>query len=303
MRSDSSKKKKNTTSKRQKVTKNLMVMELLTNVAEFQKDVKKVRREFGIESEGFDWGNIEMFEWAVKKDFEHYQIDPREDIEEQYLPSEEVVRKSFPSNDFERKMLELGTKYRLPFNFFGFPYRGLPCFIIGNKIQESGSNYATDFRLEKCGDKDKLLWVNLIVYMPISTKDFNEIAEDLKSTQENTFSFLNESSVYSEKKPGVNFRRDLALLKKQKARAGVPKLVKKIKAESYLSYVDKDKGISAKKKRSEERKRKKDISYEYDKPTSSTIGKEEGLSAATTRKAKSRLNIIAREIFGYGIDL
>jgi hypothetical protein len=303
MKSDSSKKKKKVSLERQKVTKNLMVMELLTNVPEFQKDVKRVRQDFGINDEGFDWGNSEMVEWAIEKDFEYYQVDNRELIEDQYVVSDEVARDSFPSNDFERKMLELGTKYKLPFNFFGFPYRGIPCYIIGNQIQTPDSNYSTNFRVEKCNDKNKLLWVNLIVYVPVSVKDFNEIAKDLKLTQESTLSLLGEESVYSEKNPSINFKRDLALLKKQKARGGTPRLVKKIKTGSYLDFALKDKGLSPKRKRQEERKRKKDVSYEHDKPTSSTIGKEEGVSSASARKAKSRLNIIAKEIFGYGIDL
>ncbi len=286
--------------------KNFMVMKLLSYVPEFKKDVADIRKEMGIKEGGFEWDKSEMWKWADEKDLGYYQEARHEDKEEgtYYLgitsKSDNIVRKDFPSNFFEKKMSELGIKYKLPFNFYAFPCVGLPVFVLSGEISAPRSNYFTDFH--EAGDKT--MWISLVAYAPLSVKELKEASDELRDI---SMKILSEEfsgiDTLSKKRYHNKIFRDLSLFEEQVKREGKPKKVKKYEKWTYVDYLSKSKSTSVKILRQKERENKKDVSIEYSNLTSGQIGKKHGVTGVATRQAKKRLNSIAKELFGYDLEL
>jgi len=287
--------------------KNFMVLKLLSHVPEFKKDVSEIRRKMGINENGFEWNKSEMWEWATKKDIEYYQGVEQVGDDDEWWSSfvsitpveDKEVRKHFPSNTFEKKMFNLGTKYKLPFNFYAFPSMGLPRFILSGEIEAPRQNYYTSFH--EAGDET--IWTSLTAYAPLSAKELKEAMNELKDNNMDVLSTVMKGvDVLARKRYRNNMQRDLILLNEQSVRFGKPKLIKHIKQGSYLDFLSKDKTVSNKTTRRFERLNKKDVIVEYDKPTSKQIGRKLGVSGDATRQAKRRLNLFAKELFGYGLE-
>lgn len=286
---------------KKKVTqsKNLIIFSLLLRVPEFKKDVKNIRKQFQIKDEGFKWGGKELLEWANKENIWYYQIDEDEDSGDWPLVSASDTRRDFPSNKFEKSLYELGSKYRLPFNFYGFPYTGLARFILSNDTDEPPKNYDIDFRDFK---NDGFMWTSLVVYAPLSKKEAKEAMKNLENTQYDLLPiFIKGIDTIGKKRFGKNVERDLALFDEQNARNEKPKRIKKVKEGSYLEIVNKSK-LSDAQKRKAIKNNKHDITVGYSSPTSKEIGKKQKVSAAVARQSKSRSNTVAKELFGYSLE-
>lgn len=286
-------------------SKNLMVMEILTHVPEFKKDVCEIRKEFNIKEGGFelkkggfewndglDWSEIQH--WASEKDLWHYS-------ESEYNGSgeEEEIRKDFPSNKFEKRMLKIGIKYNLPFNFYAFPFRGVPYFIITGDIQAPNKNY--DFYIHM--DGEKFLWASLIMYASLSEVEEKEAMTQLKSIFFNLMpNYFKGVDTFSRKRYHSNIKRNLILLEEQIARSDKPKKIKSFVSGSYMDILNKSKTISIKKLKKIERLNKGSVIVKYDNLTSEQIGKKQGVSGQTTRQIKKQLNSLAKELFGYNLE-
>lgn len=273
-----------------------MIMKLLSYVPEFKRDVNETRKEFDIKEDGFEWGKNELYEWADKKDIWYYKGDESEPDEDRTSRSDEDVIKNFPANPFENKMLNLGTKYKLPFNFYAYPYRGLPRFILSGQIEVSHHNFAIEIHEAA----NKSIWLSLTAFVPLSAKELKEAISELKSSMEMLPEFFNGIDTISKKRYRNNIIRDLVLLEAQTNRSGKPKRIKKYKPGSYMDQLSKSKTISVKKW---EQLHKKDIFVEYDNQTSRQIGKKQGLKGDAVRQAKKRLNSLSKELFGYDLEL
>ena len=288
--------------------KNFMIFKLLSYVPEFKKDVEEIRKELGIRDGGFGWNVDEILKWASQNNIDNYEEEVRGDEELGLVPyysvissqkSDEIIRKTFPSNNFEKKMLDIGTKYRLPFNFFAFPCEGLPRFILSGEIEPPRSNYYID--LHEAGDKS--FWTSVTAYTPLSIKELGEATKELRDGYMSTISNVFEGiDAMAKTRYRNNIWRDLPLLEEQVSRLGKPKKVKRSESGSYLDHAINSKSISPKMKKKLERIYKKSVIVEYDKPTSKQIGKKRGLSGEATRQAKKRLNSIAKELFGYDLE-
>lgn len=283
-------------------SKNLMILELLTIVPEFQRDVEKVRKEFNINDSGFRWLSTEMFEWSSKKKIRYYQIeiDSNGEIDNsRHYRNQNSIRKDFPSNSFEKRLLELGLKYRLPFNFYAFPYTGISRFILSNEIKTPPSNYDISFSV----NENSFSWASLIIYAPPSKEELKEINNELK----NNFEMLKHFSkgydiVFGNTKNRKNLERDIILLNEQKERKGKPKKIEIYDSE-YLSSSLKSKDTSPKRKRKLKRDYKQYIKTEFSEPTSKEIGAKYDVSAEVTRKSKERINSSIKKLFGYDLEL
>ena len=282
------------------LNKNLSIFKLLLRVPEFKKDIEATRIKFDIKESGFKWGGRELYDWAVKNNIEYYQIDGSEDPADWPLISDASVRKDFPSNNFEERLYELGTKYRLPFNFYGFPYRAMARYILSNDITDPAENYDIGFRDFR---DDRLMWTSLIAYAPLSKKEAKQAMERLEDTQFRLLPiFIEGIDVIGKKRFGKNTERDLTLFDEQSMRSEKPKRIKKVKEGSYLEIVNKSK-LSDAQKRKAIKNNKHDITVGYSSPTSKEIGKKQKVSAAVARQSKSRSNSVAKELFGYSLGL
>lgn len=267
-----------------------MVMQLLSHVPEFKKDVSEARKEFEIERDGFRSFD-ELDNWANKNNFWDYEKD--------YSRSPFDIIKDFPSNKFQKEMLKIGIKYLLPFNFYGQPYRGVPYFILMNEIQSPEENYDVDFRT----NGDTLLYTSLVVYKPLNKTEAKNAMSHFLEIQRDIFPYVYKNADTFVKKRGrANIERDLALIEEQLARSGKPKKVESFVLGSYLDIVNKSRTASTRRLRSLKRSNKESVVVGYDNPTSRQIGKKHGVSGESTRQAKKRLNSIAEELFGYDLE-
>lgn len=270
--------------------KNFMVMELLSHVPDFKKDIVELRKELGIKDGGLEsWW--EMEEWAREKDITDYEAD--------FNRGDDDVRGSFPSNTLEKKAFEIGVKYRLPFNFYGFPYRGLPIFILTGRIVPPDTNYDIGFHFEG----EKLLWTELIAYAPLTKEELQKGAASLRETQLGLLpQFFKDSDAFARRRYRDKAYTDLLMLDEQVRRSGKPKKVKKYKGGSYLALLSKGKKRLDGKMKRLECLHKVDIQIVFDNPTSDEIGKKQGVSGEVARQAKKRLNSLAKELFGHGLE-
>jgi hypothetical protein len=287
--------KKSSKSPRPAPGKNLMVLQLLILVPEFRDDVTALRKEIGINEDGFQFPK-ELYEWAEKKDIWYYEGE--EGLEEDNPSATlESIQDNYPSNFFEEKMLEFGIKYKLPFNFYASPHRGLAPYVLSGRVSEPDSNFAINFKFHD----DTLLWTSLIAYAPLSKIEARKAVDSLRDTQMNTVPlFLKGSDTFGRKQKRTNMERDLSLFEKQVARSGKPKKIKMYEPGSYLEIASKSKTSQNMKR--VERIHKSSVFVDYDNPTSKQIGKKLGVSAAATRQAKKRLNLLAQELFGYDLE-
>ncbi len=306
MRQPRVKNKRSLNSRAENQNKNLMILKLLSCVPEFKKDVKDIRTEMAIKIDGFRWDDSEMWEWASKKNLEYYQGLPQGDEEEGTdhiglsSKDDEDVRKTFPSNFFEKRMLDLGTKYKLPFNFYAFPCDGLSRYILSGEIKADHPNYFTNFHEAK----DRTLWTSLTAYMPLSGKELKDAMKEWQDDSMGILSALFEGvDALSKKRYRNKIDRDLFLIKEQIKRSSKPKKIKRYKQGSYLDILSKDQATSTKRKKILEHQNKKDVLVEYDNLTSKQIGKSRGVTGDTTRQAKKRLNLLAKGLFGFDLEL
>jgi hypothetical protein len=268
-------------------TKNFMIMKLLSYVPEFQRDVVKIRKEFEIRESGIEFEEIEA--WAINKTISSYYEEGRGGLD---------VQSDFPSNVFEEKMRKLGIKYRLPLNFYGLPYRGIPYFILTGQIQSPEQNYFIDFH----GKDDELPWASLNIYAALSAAESKAMAKELRELQiELVPTVFKGADIFARKRYRGNLHRDFSLYEEQITRSGKPKKVKKFNPGSYIDIVSKNKGCSKKELSRLERLHKNEIEVGYDNPTSKQIGKKRAVSGAATRQAKRRLHLLAESLFGYGL--
>jgi len=270
--------------------KNFMIMELLSYVPEFKKDVSETREKFKIDKDGFK-SSDKLDKWATENDIWDYKND--------YSRNRDAVMKDFPLNTFEKRMLKLGIKYRLPFNFYGLPYRGVPLFILMGEIRPPDTNYDIDFRM----NGRKLLWTSLIVYASLSKAEAKEVAAYLRDIQLNLLpQAIKDIDIFAKKRDHANRERDLPLLNEQIIRSGKPKKIKSFLPGSYLDILNKRRTISVKELKKWERMNKTDIVVEYSNPTSRQIGKRHGVSGEAARQVKKRLNSLSKEFFGYDLE-
>lgn len=284
--------------------KNLMILKLLSLVTEFKKDVAEIRNDMGIHVSGFEWNNEDMWCWASQKKIDYYQKVEHENEEEGVIyfgigsKTDEDVRKTFPANDFENKMLYLGSKYKLPFNFYAFPTVGLARFVLSGEIIAPGQNYYTDFH--EAGDKT--IWISLVAYAPLSKKELGEAVQQLGQSMGVVTALLEETGRFINKRYRDNIERDLTLLSEQTSRFEKPKKVEHFKVGSYLDLINNSKSVSAKKMSKLKRQHTKDLVVDYSVPTSNQIGKKLGVSGDATRQAKRRLNSLVKELFGFDTE-
>lgn len=272
--------------------RNFMVMELLTYVPEFRKDVSEIRKEFGIKEGGLEWDDIDK--WALEKHLWAYS-------KERGGWGQDRIRKDFPSNEFEKKMFKIGTKYRLPFNFYALPYRGVPYFVLSGAIQSPEINYDIDFQMDT--HNKTLLWASLIIYASLSKVEAEEMATDIRSVQSGLLpQAIKGIDIFAKKRYHQKIERDFILLNEQIARQDKPKKIKKFLPGSYLDILSKNKSNSEKELKKWERLNKHDVFVEYSSPTSKQIGKKQGVTGAAARQAKKRLNALAKELFGFGLE-
>ena len=274
--------------------KNSMIFRILCHVPEFKKDVVDIRMRMGIRAGGFDFPKIngtkgyeknDLTKWADKNKFRYYILNDQVN--------------DFPSNYFEKEMLKLGSKYKLPSIFYIIPGKGLPRFVLTGDMIIQSPNYKIDIRT-----KDKnLLYTSLIAYAPLSKHELKEAILKLSDAQLNFLpNFFKVNTLFAKKEYRNNISRDLLILGEQVNRTGKPKKIEQFESGSYLDYLNKSKDVKPKTLRRQKRIDKKNIKIKYDQPTSKEIGKKVGISADATRQAKRRLNKLSKELFGYNLE-
>lgn len=273
-------------------SKNFMVMKLLSHVPEFKNDVAELRKKFGINTDGFE-SQWDVERWATNK-------NKIWDHQDNFSKENDGAREVFPANPFEKKMFQLGVKYRLPSNFYVFPHRGLSVFVLTGRIIPPDFNYDIDFHFKD----GELLWTKLIAYVPLSKKEFENAMESSRETQLGIIpQFFKNRDLFTRRRYRDNVYRDLIMLSEQVERLNKPKKIKKYKNKSYLSLLKKSNTQSNKEMKQWERQNRADIMVDFDNPTSTQIGKKQGVSGDAARQAKKRLNTLAKELFGYDLEL
>lgn len=287
------------------MSKNLMILKILTYVPEFEKDVERIRMEMDIKKDGFKWEVDEIIGWASKRNINSYEESFVGDEEEGQTPysvisykNDDEIRKNFPSNIFEKKIHDIGVKYKLPFNFYAFPDSGLPRYVLTGEIISPRQNFFVDFKELK----DKSILVSLIAYTPLSKKEFVDVINEMGEHTSLLSNFFDGIEKLSKKRYHNKILRDLETFNDQISKPGKPKKIKKYEQQSYLDYIMKSKDVSIRVKQRTERKCNDSIIVDYDKPTSKEIGKKHKVSGDAVRQSKKRLNSFAKEIFGYGLE-
>lgn len=284
---------------------NYMVLKLLTIVPKFQRDLEKVRREFNIKDGGIKWLSKEMNVWSLENKMDYYQLesDHNGEIEgSTNYKSNEAVMKSFPSNLFEKKLLGLGLKYRLPFNFYAFPYTGIARFILNNEIKTPPSNYDISFNV----NEDNFSWASLIIYAPPTKEELKEINNELNYKFEMIKGFSSgRDIIFKNKNKHKTFDRSIELLVKEEEENKKPKTAEIAKEDSYPHRRIKENPDITEK---QIRQLKKDHPNSFkvvkqNKKTTKQLGEKISVSGETVRQSKIRLNSLAKELFGYDLEL
>lgn len=263
--------------------RNLMRLKLLFLIEQFQKDVKKIRIDFDIPENGY---SEEEKEKCCKNE-----------------ESLELFYRRFPffdqfdknGSDFQIRVKNLATKYKLPDNYANTICCGLPEFILFNKLIAPDSNWVLEILYEY--DESFIDSVAIKAYTILTKKEVAEAVSELKWA---TKKFMNPSIVKL-KRNSACFDRDIKILATylniQFNKPKIDKVYNSIYAE-ILKKQGKLKDL-----REWERCNKDYIEVrQHDKKTSRDIAKESGVSIETVKQVKMRLNVLAKKWFGVGFD-
>ena len=264
-------------------------MKLLAALPPFQKDVATIREECGIS----------------ESDFKRKEINLEDPLQERKLTATELSRKKKDALGkkvlLEKGVIKLKNKYKIPENF-----DGLKTYILRDKIVVPPQNWKIEIEINQDafgsiyvpGELNRYPshWISVKTFAPLGKAEMKAIADnlsrmELRLPQEILIPF------------GVRnqFDRDLQIFKKLSTRTSHPKKVKEYKSEKYLAAVMKDKFTSDKEKRRLERKYKHQIKVGYDVVIARDIAKEFKVKPDAIRKAKERVEKLAKAWFG--VDL
>lgn len=279
-----------------KITRNRTILMLLSEVPEFKRDIDKIRTKYKINETGFKWFSKEMTEWSIKnklKDYTEFDEEDGLDI------NTELVIENFPRNSFERDVKKIGIKYKLPFNFYASPYTGITRYILSGEIRAPLNNFEMSF----CVDENSFSWATLVIYKPLTDAESKNLQTELEEKFKMIKSYTNHDEIFQKNGNSKNIDRDISLLIKQKSRKEKPKKVKSIKEGTYLDRLTKSRDVTPSQIKKAKKENKKNIVVKFNEVTSKQIGKEHKISGDATRQSKTRLNSLAKDLFGYDLEL
>lgn len=284
----------------------------------FQKDIVKIRADFGIKEGGFS-NEIEANEWehnfyeqsqkisksdkfvkdiaAVGHPKQGFLVDDDMDkfydFEADFNKKLDGIYSRLPHYQFKKRIKNLLLKCRLPVNF----YRYLTDYIVTGRIAAPDKNW--DIQFNQKGHKGYSTHISLDVFARLDEKELSKAIVALKTS---IFNFLPPQANIPIR-VRKHLERDLKIVEGLKIKRREHPVRKKLyEAGGYLSHLEKSGGITPKNRYVMEKMHKNSVTIGYNQPTSKTIGKEAGLKKDATRKVLERADKFAKRLFGVGFD-
>lgn len=262
--------------------KNLVKLRILISIKSFDSEVKMIRNEFSIPKnlnsivEAWSW--LSQSKYAI---FEPYHNYPG-------------------SLDFRNRIDSLCERYYVQNNFYDCFFIGVPLYILSGIVIAPSSNWEI---FHDWGKKDnERRWVDVRIYTPLTKSEIDEfmlyVNGDINQKVYAKGIFQNKVV----KKEHKLFHRDMDMVESLTARQGKPLKVKKYKPGSYLTYASKDKSLNSKAMRKLEKLHPGGIETAFNEQTARQIAKNKRVKPDVARQAKTRINKMAKKLYGHTLD-
>jgi hypothetical protein len=265
--------------------KNIMLMRLLTLVPEFQKDVRTMRKQCGIKESGLD-SEKDAYEWLNKNKFNFYDDMPTGFYQE--------PRKS---NIFKEKVFELGEKFNLPYHFYNSAVIGVGYHILTDYIRVPATNWIIDSEFRKEGGAPR--WVGIKAYAPLSNKEIGEATTELRRMQRR----LMDKQITRSTRIHPRFWRYLKVVGAWSSKRGRPQKIKRYRNIFLQRAAEQGRNMRELEWQWKQEGVKNPYEFRPDRVTSIATAKGNKRKANAYRQTVIRLNKLAKELFGYGIDM
>jgi len=264
-------------------------MLLLQMVPEFQREIAKLRKKFDIPIGGYqsyyeeDFTEKEM-RAAIKKTDD--QLHNKLKQLGYFMPTPiGFVEKQTEPESFEHGVIQIGEKFRLPYNLYNGYERGVAWYALQGRILVPPQNWEAQNDPLHQDRPLPIRWAAIRAYAPLDKKEAGEAIATLNQMLRKNM----PKKLVAEKRLHDNDERRLAEVAKMLERHQLKgKGRTRYVAGTYLDIARKSKGATEKKMRTLERQNPHDL------VRATPMSDRE-------RKMRERFNDLAIELFGFGL--
>lgn len=156
--------------------RNWQLMILLELVLEFQKEVSKVRAQFGIPLQGMITDHEKNALRYEYNEAEEYKINREADKKLSSLGEFFTYPLAFGTEPeekpFQKEIIRIGEKFGLPYNLYSGSMYGVSWYILRNRISVPESNWNLETDLDN-------RWVGIRAYSALDKKEAEEAIAEL----------------------------------------------------------------------------------------------------------------------------
>ena len=164
--------------------RNYRVMALLMMVPEFQQEVREVRRRFKIPPRGYitDYDRNADLNPYDQMDVERANRDSDAKLKQLgfFVEWPFALRDSAPApSEFQRKVIRIGEKFCLPYNFYKDSSYGIAWYIIRGRVAFPEQNWEIDTDLQISDRALPIRWAVIRAYSPLDDVEAKEAIHEL----------------------------------------------------------------------------------------------------------------------------
>lgn len=167
--------------------RNYRVMALLMLVLEFQQEVREARKRFKIPPRGYitDYDRNASLHPYDQKDAERANRDSDAKLKQLgfFMEWSLALRDSAPTpSEFQREVIRIGEKFRLPYNFYKDSSYGIAWYIIRGLAAFPEQNWEIDTDLYISDRALPIHWAVIRAYSPLDDVEAKKAIHELNET-------------------------------------------------------------------------------------------------------------------------